>query len=84
MSRHTVPADTDGIEIIVGWDVPQATFFAQAWDRRRLADDPAAELVWIGTEYREIQDPQTVLDAIKPWATIPEGLADTLYQEAHA
>lgn len=83
MSRHELPA-ADGFEVVVGWDPPLGTFFAQVWDRRVDEDDPAAEVLWIGCTPGEIRDPQTVCDAVTRWARVPDGLARELYAEAHA
>jgi hypothetical protein len=83
MSRHVLPAE-DGLEVVVGWDPPLNTYFAQAWDRRLDEEDPAAELLWIGCTPREIRDPQQVCDAVSVWAPIPAGLAATLYADAES
>ena len=32
MSRYTIPAQDPALSIIVGWDNPLQTFFAQAFD----------------------------------------------------
>ncbi len=81
MSRHELDA-AEGLEVVVGWDPPLQTYFAQAWDRRLGEDDPAAELLWIGCTFREITDPAAVCEAVKPWATLPSGLAQTLTADA--
>lgn len=81
MSRHELPA-ADGLEVVVGWDPPLSTFFAQVWDRRLEEDDPAAELLWIGCAPREINDIQKVMDAVKPWATFPDEVKRALYRDA--
>lgn len=82
MSRHELQA-RGSFEVVVGWDPPLSTFFAQAWDLTKDEDDPAAELVWIGCTPGEIRDPQQVCDAVAEWADIPDGLVQELYAEAN-
>lgn len=80
MSRHELRSVSD-TEVVVGWDPPLRTFFAQAWDRSRDQDDPAAELLWIGCSPAEITDPQMVCDAVARWAEVPPSLVATLARD---
>ena len=84
MSIHELEATTDGMAVIVGWDPPLNTFFAQVWNRSLEPDDPAAEVLWVGIAYGEIHDPEQVCDAVAPWAKVPDGLVGKLYGEAHS
>ncbi|GGN39789.1 hypothetical protein FHR83_006641 [Actinoplanes campanulatus] len=81
MTRHELTSD-GGFEVVVGWDRPLNTFFAQVFDVHKPEDD--AEVLWIGVSLREIHDPQQVIDAVRPYAQIPADLEFRLYQEAHA
>lgn len=84
MSRHELAPRRDGLEVVVGWDPPLCTFFAQVWDRTIDEDDPAAELLWVGCAPRELRDVQQVVDAVAPWALVPDSVVGALYAEAHA
>ena len=49
MRRHTIPARDPNLTIVVGWDNPLATYFAQVArpeDPDREDDDPI--LLWVG------------------------------------
>ena len=48
MSRYSLPAQQPGLTVIVGWDNPLQTLFAQVFDPS-IEDDEAACLLWIGT-----------------------------------
>lgn len=82
MSRHEIVAGD--IEVVVGWDPPLNTFFAQAWDRTKDEDDPNAELLWIGCGYREIADLDLIGKAVAPWVQLPDDVIRALYAEAHS
>lgn len=77
MSRHLLPA-AEHLEVVVGWDPPLRTFFAQVWDRSLDEDDPAAELLWIGCMPGEIRDPQTIRTAVAPWAPLTDEILRAL------
>jgi hypothetical protein len=48
MSRYTIPAQDPDLTVIVGWDNPLLTFFAQVFNAS-IADDDEACVLWIGT-----------------------------------
>ena len=48
MSRYSIPAQQPGLTVVVGWDNPLITFFAQVFDPS-IKDDEEACLLWIGT-----------------------------------
>lgn len=81
MSRHELSAH-DGYSVVVGWDPPLCTFFAQVWDQHKPEDDD--EVLWIGFTPGEIRDAKQVVDAVRPWAKIPAGLVDKLTADAEA
>lgn len=71
MSRHLLePRDHTAREVVVGWDGPNGTFYALAisHDNRILVDR--------GDPHDRIYRPELVLDALRPYALIPDGLAD--------
>ena len=48
MNRYSIPALHLGLTVIVGWDNPLVTFFAQVFDPL-IEEDEEACLLWIGT-----------------------------------
>jgi hypothetical protein len=53
MSRYSIPAQQPGLTVIVGWDNPLQTLFAQVFDPSS-EDEEDAYLLWIGTTLQEI------------------------------
>lgn len=49
MSQHIVLCDGGG-ELVVGWDRPFGTFFAQLWEPGSTADDPLRTVGYHPTE----------------------------------
>ncbi len=78
MSRHDLQPFDPTYDIVVGWDPPMHTFFAQVLDTK--ADEAHAnyEVLWIGTSHGEVLDPAAVIAAVRPFATIPDDLCRTL------
>ena len=64
MSRHTIRHAH--LEMVVGWDAPLQTFFAQVRDTTQPEDE--AMVLWVGTAPHEIA---TV--AALQWALVPFG-----------
>jgi hypothetical protein len=60
MSRHEFTAPR--LEAVIGWDRPNDE------------DDPAAELLWIGTRPGEIRDPRQAMNAVAAWLPVPADL----------
>jgi hypothetical protein len=86
MSRHTLtPLDgKENLTVVVGWDPPLRTYFAQVMDftaENEDADDEQIDHLWIGTDWDEIQQPGQVLDAVRPYATVPADLAAALFED---
>jgi len=48
MSRYSFPAQHQGLTVVVGWDNPLATFFAEVFDSS-IEEDAEAYVLWIGT-----------------------------------
>ena len=80
MSRYSIPAQQPGLTVIVGWDNPLCTFFAQVFDPA-IEDDEAACLLWIGTALREIPTVAALQTRLTGWAIIPPAILDRLTHE---
>ncbi|MEU5436417.1 hypothetical protein AB0G73_23985 [Streptomyces sp. NPDC020719] len=84
MSAHELTPHSGAPEhriVRVGWDAALSTFFAQVLDED---DDEILDVVWLGTDPLEISDPGTVIDAVRPYANVPDNLAKALADEAAA
>lgn len=88
MSRHSLTPKPDYRHhlIIVGWDRPLGTFFAHVHPQdhptadRDDTDSASPVRMWLGDD-ESIGDPRTVIDAVRPYAEIPDHLYDTLKAE---
>jgi len=78
MSRHDLQPLDPTHDVVVGWDPPLHTFFAQVLDTKVDEADDNYEVVWIGTSYGEVPDPAAVIAAVRPFATIADELCRTL------
>lgn len=77
MSRHQLnPRDHTTREAAVGWDSRTGTFYALVISHANTI------LVDRGTPEDRIYRPELVLDAIRPYAVIPDGLGELLMREA--
>lgn len=84
MSRHEIDplaeaAITHGaLSVAIGWDAPLNSYFAIVqWEDDDVGDTDRI-LLWIGTRYGEILEPDTVIDAIRPFAAVRDDLVATL------
>ena len=83
MSRYSIPAQQLGLTVIVGWDNPLTTFFAQVFDPS-IEDDEEACLLWIGTAPEAIPTVAALQAQLAGWATIPTDIVDRLLRDQHA
>ena len=83
MSRYSLPAQQPGLTVIVGWDNPLQTLFAEVFDPS-IEDDEAACLLWIGTAPEAI--PPDIVDRLtrdQQAATPPTPLQRWAHQLLH-
>jgi hypothetical protein len=83
MSRYSLPAQQPGLTVIVGWDHPLTTFFAQVFDPS-IEEDTDACLLWIGTTPEAIPTIAVLQAQLAGWATIPPDIVDRLIRDQHA
>jgi hypothetical protein len=69
--------------VIVGWDNPLQTLFAQVFDPS-IEDDEAACLLWIGTAPEAIPTVAALQAQLAGWATIPDDIVDRLLRDQHS
>ena len=86
MSRHEVPARDQTLSVVVGWDNPLQTFFAQVARPERAddgdEDDPM--LLWVGTEPREVTTVEDLAHHLAPFADLATEMAEQLRAERAA
>jgi hypothetical protein len=80
MSRYSLPPQQPGLTVIVGWDNPLCTLFAQVFDPS-IEDDEAACLLWIGTAPEAIPTVAALQAQLAGWATIPPDIVDRLVRD---
>jgi hypothetical protein len=83
MSRYSIPAQQPGLTVIVGWDNPLCTLFAQVFDPS-IEEDTEACLLWIGTAPEAIPTVAALQAQLVGWATIPADIVDRLLRDQHA
>ena len=83
MSRYSIPAQQPGLTVIVGWDNPLCTLFAQVFDPS-IAEDADACLLWIGTAPGAIPTVAALQAQLAGWAAIPPALLDCLIRDQQA
>ena len=77
MSRYIVPSAAEAIEIVVGWDPPLRSLFAQVSDRRIPDDESDPMLLW--DDFGSTAD---LARAIAPWAELPADIRARLAVES--
>jgi hypothetical protein len=83
MSRYSIPALHPGLTVIVGWDDPLVTFFAQVFDPS-IEEDAEACLLWIGTAPEAIPTIAALQAQLADWAAIPPDIVDHLIHDQQA
>jgi hypothetical protein len=83
MSRYRIPAQNPALTVIVGWDNPLVTFFAQVFDPS-IEEDAEADLLWIGTALQDLPTVAALQAQLAGWATIPPAIVDRLIRDQQA
>jgi hypothetical protein len=83
MSRYSIPPQNPALIVIVGWDNPLVTFFAQVFDPS-IEEDEEADLLWLGTAPQAISTVAALQAQLAGWATIPAALVARLTREQQA
>jgi hypothetical protein len=77
-SRNIIPALDPGLTVVVGWDNPMRTFFAQV-DRRQQLDDPRdPSLLWLGSSLGEVSRPEDLVAPLARYAELTSAHLETL------
>src|SRR3954451_9231344 len=74
MSQHVMDSSREGMEILIGWDQPMNTFFAQVWAKR----DDEEPVVWLGNAFDQVQEPEEMAEDLEPFGAMPDDLLAVL------
>ena len=77
MSRYRIESTKQGIEIVVGWDTPLRSLFAQVSDCTIADDEADPMLLW-----EDFGSIDALASAIAPWATLPDDVRKILEDTA--
>jgi hypothetical protein len=76
MSRYTFTGHRPALSIVVGWDKPLRTYFAQVWEG---GGPPAGELrLWVGAGLDRVLTVETLAGLLAPYGDIPKRLVSRL------
>jgi len=79
-TRFRLKGRKPSVTVIVGWDRPMTTFFAQVWDAP--GEDSHYEdgnlLLWLGTSFSEVRKVDDLTAAVEPFVTLPAELTAKL------
>lgn len=70
MSRRSIPARTAGFTVVVGWDNPLATFFAQVLRNSGTKGRRHPVVFWTGGEPGEVALPEDLSLPLAPYADL--------------
>ncbi len=80
MSRYEFEGKKPNHWIVVGWDRPMGTFFAQVLDQALPYPDEEPVL-WLGTEFDEIQTVAELVKQVRPYGVVSERVAAQLQRD---
>jgi hypothetical protein len=81
MSRYEFRGRGPHVAIVVGWDTPLRTFFAQVWDERD--EDGDEPLLWAGCRSGEVRTVEHLERLLSPYATIPPDVRELLTRQSN-
>lgn len=81
--REIDPRDESVNTVIVGWERAFGSFWAHVYLANDGSGFPCPSLE-IGGDFREVKDPEVVIDFIRPYGCVPEDFAAVLAGDAEA
>lgn len=78
MSRHKLPTENPRYEVVVGWDPPLQTYFAQVFDAEGEEDDQP--FIWLGADGRFVPWSE-IAAALAPYASVSRELMAALAED---
>jgi hypothetical protein len=82
MSRYTIGGNTPELSIVLGWDNPLRSYFAQVWDG---GSPGSGELkLWAGAGADRISTPEALAALVAPYGDIPATVLEQLEEDQDA
>ena len=78
MSRYTIRSFNPNFQIVIGWDWPMRTYFAQVLDVTKQPGEEGFTRVWVGGTFDEIQSPEALRTPIAAYGDITNEMVATL------
>lgn len=79
MSRYTFPGNRPHRRIVVGWDRPLRSYFAQVWDG---GEYESGDLVlWVGAGPEPVPTVEALAELLAPFGDIPDDVATQLRRD---
>ncbi|NEP11595.1 MAG: hypothetical protein F6K14_15560 [Symploca sp. SIO2C1] len=64
-------------KVLVGWDSPLETFFAQVWTN----EDDEEPVFWTGNSRCQWTDIEVFIESFSPWFTLPASIKQQLIED---
>lgn len=79
-TRFRLKGRKPSVTVIVGWDPPMTTYFAQVWDSpdKSRHYESGNLLLWLGTSFSEVEEVDALKEAVEPFVTLPLKLTERL------
>jgi hypothetical protein len=82
VSTHEIDVCSETVNsVVIGWEKAFGSFWAHVYLAGDGSGFPCPSLE-IGGDFREVKDPAIVIDFVRPYAHVPEDLADILTADA--
>lgn len=81
MSRYILPGKKHNHQIVVGFDNPLQTYFAQVEELQEDLNKDPKILVWVGTSYEEIADVEKICNCVSEYGNVPEYVKTRLKED---
>lgn len=79
MSRYTFTGNRSHLRIVVGWDRPLQTYFAQVWDGGQL--ETGNLVLWVGAEFEQVPTVDALAEQLAPFGSVPVEIVVQLRDE---
>lgn len=82
-SRYRLQGYSPSVKVVLGWDRPLSTYFAQVWEVPEGAGhhEEGTLLLWLGCSWKEVPTGAGLADALERYAPVPGELADLLHAD---
>ncbi len=82
MSRYFVPARDKKYKVVLGWDPPLNTYFAQVYDHS-ITDEDEQLILWEAGTPKPIHDLDQLAWLVYEYAEVPQDILTKLYRDAN-